>query len=138
MNRRTFLSGSAAVLGGALAGCTAAADDEEVTNDLVLVNRMSKETVFEVEAHGETERKLTYDVEPGRVVTISDYISEGAYDVTVVNEIDVQTNDGGTKSIRREATTGWNPEECHDLKVQVFQKRGIEFEKRECDVDEAA
>jgi hypothetical protein len=138
MNRRRFLAGAGAALGGALAGCTAAADEETVTNDLVLVNRMSKETVFEVQASGPTERKLTYDVEPGRVVSLTDYVSEGAYDVTVVNEIEVETNDGGTKQIRREATTGWNPEDCHDLKIQVFQARGIQFEKDECDVEPSA
>jgi len=134
MHRRAVLGGVAAGLVGALAGCSAAAGDqdaEETTNDLVLVNHMGAATTFELDAQGPTNRALTYEVEPNTARVIENYIQEGSYNLTVDNEIEVETDDGGTETVTRTVEGSWSPENCHTCKIHASRSE-VDIETEDC------
>lgn len=132
MRRRQLLRGGVVGLGAVLAGCSAAADDaDEATNDLVLVNHMNAPTEFQLEAVGPTNRQLTYEVEPNTAHRITDYVEEGSYQLTVDNEIEVETEDGGTEAVTRIAEGSWTPEACHTCKLRA-RRSGVEITLEDC------
>lgn len=132
MRRRQVLRGSVVGLGAVLAGCSAAADQSaDRTNDLILVNVMEVPAVFELAATGPTNRKITYEVEPGTARQVTDYVTDGSYQLEASIEFEVEAEDGGTETVTKTTTGAWNPEACHTCKLRA-RSRDVEIELEDC------